>query len=890
VARTDRIEADDAPVTRSATGGVVGRRALFERLAGAGRVTLVSAPAGSGKTLLLRSWIAEMGLADHAAWVEVPREHRDSQRFWIAVLDALRATVLGSTLVGPLTAAPEMDGWAIVERLLTELDALEDSLWLVLDDLHELRSTDALAQLQLLLMRSPPELRFVLTTRRDLRLGLHRLRLEGSLTEIRAPDLPFTVEESRALLEAAGVVLPEAALSQLVERTEGWAAGLRLAALSLARHPDPERFAAEFSGSERTVAEYLLAEVLDVQSEEVRLLLLRTSILERVSGPLADLLTEGTGGERILQELEEANAFIAALDAKRSWFRYHYLFAELLQSQLRRSAPGEVTTLHAAAATWYGHHEYPIEAIRHAQAAEDWRLAAQLLADHWECLYLNGQFATAHELLAGFPSRAAEADPELAEVTAKDKLVQGSFRAAEEHLAMADRDSASVAGDRRDLLQVRLAVARLGLARRRGDLTAVVEQARRLLAPAEVTAPAWVALGEDVRASALINLGVAELWDARVAQAERHLEQGIALAQRIERPFLELTGLAHLAMIASVRSFRLAGQRSRQAIELARQHGWTDEPVTGLATAALGGTLTMQGRFEEAEQWLEHAEGSLWPEAEPAAGQILHTARGLLHMVGGRNQDALRAFGAAERLADLLVSPHPFAGRWRAYRLHTLLRMGETEQVEQAIAALDQQDRDTTSMRTVVAALQLAQGDPSAATDTLAPVLDRDPKTHSGVWLVQALLLEAIARDTLGDRGAADRALERALDRAEPDRLLASFLLFPVPDLLERHRHHTAHAALVADILDLLSGHQPPPSRAESEPLREPLSDSEIRILRYLPTNLSAPEIAAELYVSVHTVKTHMRHVYAKLGSHRRAEAVERARALGLLAPSARER
>src|SRR4051794_36048404 len=139
VARTDRIEADDAPVTRSATGGVVGRRALFERLAGAGRVTLVSAPAGSGKTLLLRSWIAEMGLADHAAWVEVPREHRDSQRFWIAVLDALRATVLGSTLVGPLTAAPEMDGWAIVERLLTELDALEDSLWLVLDDLHELR-------------------------------------------------------------------------------------------------------------------------------------------------------------------------------------------------------------------------------------------------------------------------------------------------------------------------------------------------------------------------------------------------------------------------------------------------------------------------------------------------------------------------------------------------------------------------------------------------------------------------------------------------------------------------------------------------------------------------------------------------------------------------------
>jgi LuxR family maltose regulon positive regulatory protein len=273
--------------------------------------------------------------------VEVPREHRDSQRFWIAVLDALRATVPGSTLVGPLTAAPEMDGWAIVERLLTELGALEESLWLVIDDLHELRSTNALAQLQLLLMRPPPEFRIVLTTRRDLRLGLHRLRLEGSLTEIRADDLRFTVEESRALLEAAGVVLQEAALSRLVERTEGWAAGLRLAALSLAGHPDPERFAAEFSGSERTVAEYLLAEVLDVQPEEVRRLLLRTSILERVSGPLADLLTGDSGGERILQELEEANAFVTALDAKRSWFRYHHLFADLLQSRLRRSAPAK---------------------------------------------------------------------------------------------------------------------------------------------------------------------------------------------------------------------------------------------------------------------------------------------------------------------------------------------------------------------------------------------------------------------------------------------------------------------------------------------------------------------------------------------------------------------
>jgi LuxR family maltose regulon positive regulatory protein len=319
------------------TGGVVSRRELVERLWGGGRVAQLSAPAGSGKTLLLRSWIREAGLAERAAWVSVQGEERDPQRFWISVVGALHRTAAGSALVRGLTAAPDLDGWAIVERLLADLGSLGDRVWLVIDDLHELRSSEALRQLELLLMRAPAELRFVLATRHDLRLGLHRLRLEGELTEVRAADLRFTLHESRVLLEAAGVELSDPALALLVERTEGWAAGLRLAALSLRGHPDPERFAAEFSGSERTVAEYLLAEVLDRQPEEVRLLLLRTSVLERVSGPLADLLTGGSGGERILHGLEEANAFVVSLDARRSWFRYHQLFADLLQLERRRT-------------------------------------------------------------------------------------------------------------------------------------------------------------------------------------------------------------------------------------------------------------------------------------------------------------------------------------------------------------------------------------------------------------------------------------------------------------------------------------------------------------------------------------------------------------------------
>src|SRR5215472_9603092 len=323
--------------------GVVARPGLFGRLGGPARVTVVAAPAGSGKTVLLRSWMDQPGLAGQVAWVPVGRDERDPQHFWLAVLGALRRTTPGSGLVAPLTAAPDLDGWAITERLLTDLAPLAGRLWLVVDDVHEL-SPEAQRQLELLIMRAPPQLRFVLAARRDVRLGLHRLRLEGELAEIREPDLRFTVAEAEELFDAAGIYLPS--LTPLLERTEGWAAGLRLAALSLAGHPDPARFAAEFSGTERTVAEYLLAEVLDRQREEVRRLLLRTSVLDRVNGELADLLTGGSGGERMLQDLQAANAFTVALDTARAWFRYHRMFAGLLQLELRRTAPGEVAELH----------------------------------------------------------------------------------------------------------------------------------------------------------------------------------------------------------------------------------------------------------------------------------------------------------------------------------------------------------------------------------------------------------------------------------------------------------------------------------------------------------------------------------------------------------------
>src|SRR3954469_6767383 len=638
------------------TGSVVARRALFGRLAAARRVTQITAPAGSGKTMLLRSWVHQAGLVERTGWVWVERGERDAQRFWLSVIGALRSTAAGSTRVRGLTPAPDLDGWAIVERLLEDLGSLEDRVWLVIDDLHELRSTEALGQLELLLMRSPAQLRCVLATRHDQRLGLHRLRLEGGLTELRAADLRFTPAEARALLDGAGVTLSGAALAQLVERTEGWAAGLRLAALSLSGHPEPDRFAAEFSGSERTVAEYLLAEVLDRQPEPVRRLLLRTSVLDRVNGPLADALTGVLGGERILQDLEEANAFVVSLDARRRWFRYHRLFAELLQLELRRSAPGELPALHAAAATWYAEHLQPVEAVRHAQAAEQWGVAARLLADHWFGLYLDGRIATAHDLLTRFPVGAVEADAELAALMASDELNGGSLAQAQRYLALAIETATSVPANRRGSHQVRVAILRLFLARQRSDRPAVVEEARRLLGPGQHPDKAEPGLGEDLRALALINVGIAELWTMRLDDAERHLEQGVALARLIERPFLEFTGLAHAANVANMRSYRLGARYGRQAIEVARQHGWTDEPMAGVAYTALAAAALAQGRLDEAEEWTEHAERTLHEEVEPAAGLMLHHVRGGLEIARGRNEEALVALRSAEQLATRLVT------------------------------------------------------------------------------------------------------------------------------------------------------------------------------------------------------------------------------------------
>ena len=890
------VVADTAAAAESAGSGVrawlIPRPGLFELLRATERVVLLSAPAGSGKTALLRSWITEAGLTERAAWVSVGPEARDPQVFWLAVLDALRRTRAGSGVVRELTPAPGLESRTIVERLLEDLSSLEEPTWLVIDDLHELNAADAVELLDLLLRSAPGVLRFALLTRRDVRLGLHRLRVEGELTEIRSENLLFTLEESRALLDSAGVRLSDGAHESLLKTTEGWAAGLRLAALSMARHPDPEQLVASFSGRERTVAEYLLAEVLERQPEEVSRLLLRTSLLERVSGPLADRLTGGSGSERILVELEDAGAFVLALDPERMWFRYHRLFADLLALELRRTVPNELPGLHTTAAEWFAEHGYAVEAIRHAQAAESWGLATRLLVDNWVGMSLDGGVATAFELLSRFPPDVIATNAELVTLAARERRAAGSLLECERYLTEAERMVESVPEDRRGRFEVSQAIGRLELAQARNDLPALAEEAQRMLASIEAMGAIEFGLGDDVRTSTLTDLGTAELWAGRFEDAERHLEQGLAEARRIGRPLLELYALANSALLRFFRSRSMAEEPARQAIDLAREHGWEDT-VSSTATAyiVLGVQALWTGRMEEAEPWLDRAERVLEYFAQPPVAVMLYAARAQLESTRGRHAQALAAYGDVQRMEGLLVMPHPLATIVRAAKLRVLVQIGETQAVQQALADMNEELRETAEMRVILAALRLAQDDPDDAAAALAPILDGATQTENPRLEIQALVLEAILRDSLRDPGAASRALERALDLAEPHGLLLPFLLYPAPALLEQHsRLRTNHASLISEIRNLLSG-RPPGARPEDvEPLPDPLSDSELRVLRYLPTNLQAPEIAAELFVTINTIRTHMRHLYAKLGVHNRTDAVTRARELGLLAPSSPKR
>ena len=595
------------------------------------------------------------------------------------------------------------------------------------------------------------------------------------------------------------------------------------------------------------------------------------------------MLTGRPGSERILLELADANAFVVPLDPERTWFRYHHLFGDLLRLELRRTLPEEVPALHRRAAGWFIRQGQVVEAIRHTQAAGDWPDAARLLADHSFSLALDGQAQTMQALVRAFPPGVDH--PELALVRAGGDLVQGRLDEAAAYLAVAETYAEAAPPDRRRRLRVAIASLKLSLARRRGHLAGVIEQVRFLASPVTGKSEEDIALDSDLRAVALMNLGTAEAWTLGLEDAERHLQEGAVLAREIGRPYLEVGCLAQLAFASKIHPFAMTQARCREAIALAERYGWGAEPVIAPALITLASTMVWTGRFDEAEPWLLRTTRALQTDIGPDIRLLVHIVNGMLQASRGRHHEAFEEFSAAERLRSQLEGSHALASQVTGWLLAMQARLGRPGEARAVLAAVDDERAGSGEIRNACAVIALAEGDPAGALGVLADVLDGTAPVIGYVTVVEAHLLAGLAHRELGDLRAASQAAERALALAEADRLVLPFAMTGSRELLEAlPRHETAHGALLADILDVLRGSSP--AAGNQPPLLdvEELSPGELRVLRYLPTNLSRPEIAGELSVSVNTVSTHVRSIYAKLQVSDRSSAVQRARELRLLA------
>jgi LuxR family transcriptional regulator, maltose regulon positive regulatory protein len=846
------MKAPELERTEANRRGLLRRTELLARLdrATRRRVTIVSAPAGSGKTTLLREWARSS--ADRVVIVSTRPGEMDPQQF---------------------------------EDALALLESPPEPVTLIVDDLHELKSAEALSRLEALIERLPASSRVILSSRRDPQIHLHRVRLEDEVAEFRAVDLQLSEVETGALLRESGLTLSAEAVASLHDRTEGWAAGLRLAAISMADHPDPERFVQEFSGGHRAVAEYLIAEMLDSQPPEVRDLLLRTSLVDRVNGDLADLLGEQTGSERILLELEDANAFVVSLDPGRTWFRFHQLLADFLRLELRRTMADEVSVLHRRAADWFLDHGDVPGAVRHILAAGDWIDAVEVISDNVFGLALDGRIETLDSLLASLPRGTATEHPELALARAITQLERGHLEEAATHLDRAESHLGGVSTRRRPQLAAGVASSRQALARQRGQFGAVIDQVEGLRYSPDGSSDGHLVLTADLRAVTLMHQGIVEMWSGGLVDAERHLQEGADLAQGIGRPYLEVACRANLAFLSGYTSFAIGRERSERAIELAESHELENRPVVAPALVTIGGNMVCMGEFDGARQWLERASTALEGGVDPALAVHLHASNGMLHAAAGDLSAALAELLRAEESQTRVDGEHVLAGMVAGWRVATEARLGRVVEARASLAALPEDYFKRGEIRNARAAIETAEGNPATALDSLESVVEGNLPVAHDLNLVEAHLLAARAHAQLGHRDAARRATEDALSAAEEERLILPFALCDALSLVEDlHSHATAHGALRVEVRQMLTGSTPTRRNTPQDLGPDPLSPSELRVLGYLPTNLTRPEIAGELFVSLNTVNTHIRNIYAKLGVNGRSDAVATAREQKLLA------
>ena len=847
-------------------------------------LTLVSAPAGAGKTTLLASWSASRQPPGPVAWLSLDAGENQATRFWAYALAALcQSGAVPSDSALRSLAPPADPDEDFLSLLVGGLEALPAPVVLVLDDLHDITDATVFEGLEFLLRHAPTQLRLVLATRVDPPLPLQRLLVAGQLTQVRAADLAFTVAEVAELLHTCDdqPSLSDDDLALLQARTEGWAAGLRLAAMSLEGQPDPHRFVTELAGDDKSIGDYLTGEVLDRQPDDLRRFLLQTSIVDELDGDLADTLTGGHGGESVLARLEHSNGFVVAVGTRRTSYRYHQLFADLLRYVLRQEAPGQVIALHRRAADWYAARGRTVDAIRQALMAQDWRHAADLMAEHGPSLILRGHAATLHELVGRLPADLVQADPELALLGAADELVRGDAETTAIDPPARSRQDA-MSGDQVDRFALLRAVVRTMLAWQAGDLDQVLVAGTEALA---LQARAGMdGEGDDARAVTLFTVGTAELWTGCLDGAELHLREGMAAAIPARLGSVRLACLSQLALLHAMRG------------ELHEAWRWGTSAVEGAGgedgsslTQAAGGHLALawvayyRNDLGEASRQLDQADGTAGAD-QPPMTLVIGILRARLQRARGDLAGALTTVAATHRDLAGWRPPLPLS-RWLVLTEAELRSTAGQAPSASAIRRRLGEGRPLSGGEAMMLArLHLAENDPAGAAAAVAPCLDGT--APDGFLAVQAegWLLDALAHDALADHDRAAASLERALDLAGHGGLHRTFLDAGAParSLLARYRQRVPTCWSYLDEL-LQASAESAQAMADTPRLIEHLTEREHTVLRYLPSLMTYEEIAADLYVSLNTVKTHAYGIFRKLGVTGRRQAVRSARELHLL-------
>jgi LuxR family maltose regulon positive regulatory protein len=847
---------------------------LNEGLSAGGKLTLISASAGFGKTTLVSEWIASCQRP--VAWLSLDEGDNDPARFLIYLVAALQkiAANIGAGAMAVLQSPQPPSTESILTALLNEITTLSGNFVIVLDDYHVVDSKPVDEALAFLLVHLPPQMHLVIATREDPHLPLARLRARGQLTELRAADLRFTPAEAAEFLNRMmGLNLSPEDITVLESRTEGWIAGLQLAALSMQGCQDATHFIKSFTGSHHFVLDYLIEEVLGHQSENIQNFLLRTSILNRMCGSLSDAVLSDTSasGQETLEYLEHANLFIVPLDNERRWYRYHHLFAELLRQRLQQS--GNVAEYHIRASQWYEDNGLELEAFQHAAAANDIERAARLIQGKGMPLHVRGAQVPVLNWLESLPTAALDERPMLWVMYAGALTTVGQTSGVEQKLKAAEAalQGAELDIDTRDILG-RIANNRATLAFIQYHADTAIVQARRAL---EYLRPDNL----PVRNISTWALGAAYQQKGDRTAASRALTEAISISQTIGHTFVTKLATMGLGRVQETENrLYLAAETYRHALELFGEY-----PLPSACEAHLG-LARICYEWNDLYAAEQHGQQSLRlaQQWDRVIDRFIVCEVFLARLKLARGD----ADGAAAILAETeqSVRQHNFVNRIPdvvAQQVIVLLHQGNLD----AAAHLAQ----THELPFSQALVYLAQGDPSAALSVLEPLRQQMEAKGWADELLKVMVLQTIALHAHGEKDKAAQLLGEALALAEPGGYVRIFVdegevMRSLIEKLSCQRDHP-----LSGYMDkLLAAFAQPVSTPSSTSMRqksdlvEPLSNRELEVLRLLRSELSGPEIAQQLIVSLNTVRTHTKNIFHKLGVKNRRAAVRRAEELTL--------